>query len=86
MKVGTNELDYVGDDVTVRYFGVKPAPRHAPSQSRVKQVGSDVTVRYFSPIAATSQEQIPSTQIHYISDDSATPKRTTTPTAPQAVE
>ena len=86
VKVGTNELDYVGDDVTVRYFGVKPAPRHAPSQSRVKQVGSDVTVRYFSPIAATSQEQIPSTQIHYISDDSATPKRTTTPTAPQAVE
>jgi hypothetical protein len=86
VRVGSSELDYVGDDVTVRYFGVKPAPRHAPAQSRVKKIGSDVTVRYFTPIAASSQEQMPSTQIHYVSDESSAPKRIATPTLPHAVE
>ena len=86
VRVGGDELDYVGDDVTVRYFGVKPASRNAPAQSRVKKVGSDVTVRYFKPIDASSHEQVPSTGIHYISEESSVPKRATTPSSTQAVE
>lgn len=86
VKVGSNELDYVADDVTVRYFGVKPAPRDAPTRNHVKNIGSDVTVRYFKPIEAPSQEQVPGTRIHYISGESSAPKATTTPGASQAVE
>ena len=86
VRVGSDELDYVGQDVTVRYFGVKPAAQLAPAQSRTKKIGSDVTVRYFSPIAASAPERIPSTQIHYVSEDAAAPKRTPTSTAPQSVE
>jgi GAF domain len=86
VRVGNDELDYVGQEVTVRYFGVKPAAQLAPAQSRTKKIGSDVTVRYFSPIAASAPERIPSTQIHYVSEDAAAPKRTPTSTAPQSVE
>lgn len=86
VRVGNDELDYVGQEVTVRYFGVKPAAQLAPAQSRTKKIGSDVTVRYFSPIAASSPERIPNTQIHYVSEDAAAPKRTPTSTAPQSVE
>ena len=86
VRVGNDELDYVGQDVTVRYFGVKPAAQLAPAQSRTKKIGSDVTVRYFSPIAASAPERIPITQIHYVSEDAVTPKRTPTSTAPQSVE
>ena len=86
VRVGNDELDYVGQDVTVRYFGVKPAAQLAPAHSRTKKIGSDVTVRYFSPIATPAPERIPSTQIHYVSEDAAAPKRTPTSTAPQSVE
>jgi hypothetical protein len=86
VRVGNDELDYVGQEVTVRYFGVKPAAQLAPVQSRTKKIGSDVTVRYFSPIAASAPERIPNTQIHYVSEDAAAPKRTPTSTAPQSVE
>jgi hypothetical protein len=86
VRVGNDELDYVGQEVTVRYFGVKPAAQLAPAQSRTKKIGSDVTVRYFSPIAASAPERIPSTQIHYVSEDVAAPKHTPTSTAPQSVE
>ena len=86
VRVGNDELDYVGQDVTVRYFGVKPAAQLAPAHSRTKKIGSDVTVRYFSPIAASAPERIPNTQIHYVSEDAAAPKRTPTSTAPQSVE
>jgi hypothetical protein len=86
VRVGNDELDYVGQDVTVRYFGVKPAAQLAPAHSRTKKIGSDVTVRYFSPIAASAPERIPNTQIHYVSEDAAAPKRTPTSTAPLSVE
>lgn len=86
VKVGSNELDYVADDVTVRYYGVKPAPGDASAHSHIKKIGSDVTVRYFKPIDAPSQEQAPGTRIHYISGESSAPKTTTTPAASQAVE
>jgi hypothetical protein len=86
VRVGNDELDYVAQDVTVRYFGVKPAAQLAPAQGRTKKIGSDVTVRYFNPIAASEQERLPSTQIHYVSEDATAPKRTSTSTAPQSVE
>jgi hypothetical protein len=86
VRVGKDELDYVGEDVTVRYFGIKPAAQRAPIQSHVKKIGSDVTVRYFNPIAASSEGQFPTPQVHYISEGSTAPKRAATPTTPQAVE
>jgi hypothetical protein len=52
----------------------------------VKKIGSDVTVHYFNPIAASSEGQFPTPQVHYISEGSTAPKRTPSPTTPQAVE
>ncbi len=50
VRVGENEVDYIGDDVTVRYFTHRPAPqRKRVEESRVAYIGDDVTVRYFSP-------------------------------------
>jgi hypothetical protein len=50
VRVGNNELDYVTQDVTVRYF----TPKHAPQRvldrnNRVRYISEDVTVRYFTP-------------------------------------
>ena len=50
VRRGPNEVDYVADDVTMRVFIDKPAPkRNRPPNSRVAQFGDDVTVRYFTP-------------------------------------
>lgn len=50
VRVGENEVDYVGEDVTVRYFTSKPAPqRRRVGESQVAYIGDDVTVRYFTP-------------------------------------
>jgi hypothetical protein len=50
VQVGKNEVDYIGEDVTVRYFTYKPAPQRRPTaDSRVAYIGDDVTVRYFTP-------------------------------------
>ena len=50
VRVGSNEVDYVGDDVTVRYFTYPSAPRsRTTADSRVAYIGDDVTVRYFAP-------------------------------------
>jgi hypothetical protein len=48
VRVGNNELDYVAQDVTVRYFTSKPAPPRL-GESHVEYIGGDVTVRYFTP-------------------------------------
>lgn len=50
VRVGNNELDYVTQDVTVRYF----TPKHAPQRvldrnNQVRYISEDVTVRYFTP-------------------------------------
>jgi GAF domain-containing protein len=61
-----NEVDYLGDDVTVRHFTYKPAPapqRRGAGGSRVAYIGEDVTVRYFtpeSPIRSDSRRISPS--------------------------
>jgi hypothetical protein len=48
-------VDYIGDDVTIRYFTPKPkaTPRRVRvGASEVAYIGDDVTVRYFKPKAA----------------------------------
>ena len=55
VRVGENEVDYIGDDVTIRYFTPKPkaTPRRVRvGASEVAYIGDDVTVRYFKPKAA----------------------------------
>ena len=61
VRVGENEVDYIGDDVTIRYFTPKPKPttrRVRVGASEVAYIGDDVTVRYFKPKAAA----VPATQ------------------------
>jgi GAF domain-containing protein len=49
-RVGQNEVEYIGDDVTVRHFAYKPATLHGGVKaSQVAHFGDDVTVRYFTP-------------------------------------
>jgi hypothetical protein len=49
-QVGRNEVEYIGDDVTVRHFRYKPAAQKGRTgASRVAYIGEDVTVRYFTP-------------------------------------
>jgi hypothetical protein len=61
VRVSDNEVDYIGDDVTIRYFNPKPKPstrRVRVGASEVAYIGDDVTVRYFTPKAAA----VPPTQ------------------------
>jgi hypothetical protein len=61
VRVGENEVDYIRDDVTIRYFTPKPKPttrRVRVGASEVAYIGDDVTVRYFKPRAAA----VPPTQ------------------------
>jgi hypothetical protein len=56
VREGQTEVDYIGDDVTVRHYSYKPA--HQRTASHVTYIGDDVTVRYFNPkAAANSQSQ-----------------------------
>jgi hypothetical protein len=58
MRVGKNEVDYIGDDVTVRYFTYRTAPqRRRVAESRIAYIGDDVTVRYFTPKLAVKAQQ-----------------------------
>ena len=50
VRVGKSEVDYVGEDVTVRYFTLKPTIHRARvGANEVAYIGEDVTVRYFTP-------------------------------------
>ncbi len=50
VRVGENEVDYIGQDVTVRNFTPKAAPhRVRVGENEVAYIGEDVTVRYFTP-------------------------------------
>jgi anti-sigma regulatory factor (Ser/Thr protein kinase) len=52
-RVGLEEqkVVHIGEDVTVRYFSAKPAPRRGSAgQHQVIHMGEDVTVRYFTPL------------------------------------
>jgi hypothetical protein len=51
VRVGNNELDYVAEDITVRYFTPQPPPQPVPGRNnQVRYISEDVTVRYFAPI------------------------------------
>jgi putative methionine-R-sulfoxide reductase with GAF domain len=50
VRVGPNEVDYIGEDVTVRIFKDKPAAKRSRTpDGRIAHIGDDVTVRYFTP-------------------------------------
>jgi hypothetical protein len=48
IQVGTNEVDYVAEDVTVRIFTPSPKPRAVPGGRKQANIGEDVTVHYFA--------------------------------------
>jgi hypothetical protein len=57
VRLGQSEVDYIGDDVTVRHFNYRPArQRRVAGTSRVAYIGEDVTVRYFTPKSASSSQ------------------------------
>ena len=57
VRVGENEVDYIGEDVTVLYFTYKPAPQgRRVGESRIAYIGEDVTVRYFTPKPAVGPD------------------------------
>jgi hypothetical protein len=49
VRAGKNEVDYVKDDVTIRYFTNKPVAQRGVLEHRISYIGDDVTVRYFTP-------------------------------------
>jgi len=60
VRVGENEVDYIKEDVTVRYFTSKPAPHGLPvSKNEVANIGEDVTVRHFMRKAAVASPTSP---------------------------
>jgi hypothetical protein len=49
VRLAESEVQYFGDDVTVRTFSPKPAAQRSPvPKNRVAHFGNDVTVRYFT--------------------------------------
>ena len=49
VRVGTNEIEYMGNDVTVRRFtDTRSTKRSGQPNSRIAHIGDDVTVRYFA--------------------------------------
>jgi hypothetical protein len=58
VQVGKYEVDYIGEDVTVRYFTYPAKPQRKPTAGhRVVHIGDDVTVRYFAPTPVVLQDR-----------------------------
>jgi hypothetical protein len=58
--VGQNELDFLAQDVKVRYFIPRPPPQRLQlGKSHVEYIGEDVTVRYFTPEQAVALPPLP---------------------------
>jgi hypothetical protein len=56
VRVGPNEVDYIGQDVTIRIFNDRPAVKRSRMPGgRVSHYGDDVTVRYFTPLPVTTK-------------------------------
>ncbi len=56
VRVNAREVDYIGDDVTVRIFNDRPPVKHTRiAAGRVSHYGDDVTVRYFTPLPVTAK-------------------------------
>ncbi len=59
VRVNSNEVDYIGDDVTVRTFTYDtPTKRTRAAAGRTAQYGDDVTVRYFTPTPAATKTAV----------------------------
>lgn len=60
-RFGENGVDYVKEDVTVRYFThTLPPQTTSVGESQVAYIGADVTVHYFSPKPAGRSATTPS--------------------------
>jgi hypothetical protein len=56
-SVFVTKVVHIGEDVTVRYFTLKPAPhRESVGQYQVVDMGEDVTVRYFAPVVRSTKD------------------------------
>ncbi len=50
VRLGQSEVEYIGDDVTVRHFMYNHGALYSGVKAtRVSHIGNDVTVRYFTP-------------------------------------
>ena len=58
VRVAENEVDYIADDVTVRYFTPKSAPQRRRTAYSQVNIGEDVTVRYFTPKTAVTPRPV----------------------------
>jgi hypothetical protein len=62
VRIGSNEVDYVANDVTIRYF-MKSQTR-PQSNVRFVNIGDDVTVRYFSNDSTSASQANPISTTH----------------------
>ena len=60
VRIGSNEVDYVTEDVTIRNFKSVPAKPEARSSEKELSFGDDVTVRYFAYTPTTAATPRPS--------------------------
>jgi hypothetical protein len=49
IRVTPNEVDYIAEDVTIRYFAHESAAQRMPPAYNEVNFGEDVTVHYFAP-------------------------------------
>lgn len=63
VQVSENEIDYVTDDVTVRYLSYNPAAKRVRAGFRRFDIGEDVTVRYFPHDAAVASATRPASNM-----------------------
>ena len=49
VRAGQNQVDYIAEDVIIRYFTHEPASQQMRAGYKQVNFGEDVTVRYFAP-------------------------------------
>jgi hypothetical protein len=87
VRVGDNEIDYVSEDVTVRYFTPKPTPQRLRIRDgQIDYISEDGTERHFSPKPAPQRARVGDYQVDYVSEDVtvrySTPKPGVVPKSP----
>lgn len=60
VRIGSNEVDYVAEDVTIRHLKVVPAKPEVRTSEKELSFGDDVTVRYFANTPTTVATPRPS--------------------------
>jgi hypothetical protein len=74
VRIGPNEVDYVAEDVTVKYFTISHPRLQGRSRVRQVNIGDDVTVRYFANDSTFSSQ----------TESVSTSTPTTTPSLPRS--